>query len=92
MNYGDICQFIRDTCLFTSRDMGYLVPPIQASLISRKRNSAFHSPISTQGWQDINKSPSHKHLGLAFSKICSWDDQNMKKGNDASSSSIYGNL
>ena len=31
-NYRDICQFIRDTCLFTSRDMGYLVPPIQASL------------------------------------------------------------
>ena len=30
-NYGDICQFIRDTCLFTSRDMGYLVPPIQTS-------------------------------------------------------------
>ena len=29
--YGDICQFIRDTCLFTSRYMGYLVPPIQAS-------------------------------------------------------------
>ena len=28
---GDICQFIRDICLFTSRDMGYLVPPIQAS-------------------------------------------------------------
>ena len=26
-NYGDICQFIRDTCLFTLRDMGYLVPP-----------------------------------------------------------------
>ena len=23
----DICQFIRDTCLFSSRDMGYLVPP-----------------------------------------------------------------
>ena len=23
INYGDICQFIRDTCLFTSRDMGY---------------------------------------------------------------------
>ena len=33
INHGDICQFIRDTCLF-SRDMGYLVPPpppIQAS-------------------------------------------------------------
>ena len=27
INYGDICQLIRDTCLFTSRDMGYLVPP-----------------------------------------------------------------
>ena len=22
-NLGNICQFIRDTCLFTSRDMGY---------------------------------------------------------------------
>ena len=21
-NYGDICQFIRDSCLFTGRDMG----------------------------------------------------------------------
>ena len=33
INYGDICHFIRDTCLFASRDMGYLVPPppIQAS-------------------------------------------------------------
>ena len=28
---GKFCQFIRDNCLFTSRDMGYLVPPIQAS-------------------------------------------------------------
>ena len=27
INYWDICQFIRDTCLFTSRVMGYLVPP-----------------------------------------------------------------
>ena len=24
-NYADICRFIRDICLFTSRDMGYLV-------------------------------------------------------------------
>ena len=24
IKYGPICQFIRDTCLFTSRDMGYL--------------------------------------------------------------------
>ena len=32
--HGDICQFIRDvTCLFTSRDMGYLAPPIHASYI-----------------------------------------------------------
>ena len=30
-NYGDICQFIRDTSRFFYRDMGYLVPPIQAS-------------------------------------------------------------
>ena len=30
--YGDIWQFIRDTCLFTTRDMGYLVPPIQAPI------------------------------------------------------------
>ena len=29
-NYEDICRLIRDNCLFTSRDMGYLVPPIQA--------------------------------------------------------------
>ena len=27
IDYGDICQLIRDTCLFTSRDMGYLVTP-----------------------------------------------------------------
>ena len=27
INYGDIRKFIKDTCLFTSRDMGYLVPP-----------------------------------------------------------------
>ena len=26
-NYGVICQFIRDTRLFTSRHMGYWVPP-----------------------------------------------------------------
>ena len=25
INYGDIWQFIRDTCLFTSKDMGYLI-------------------------------------------------------------------
>ena len=31
-NDGDIWQFIRDTCLFTSKDMGYLVPPIQTSI------------------------------------------------------------
>ena len=24
INYGDIGQFIRDTCMFTSMDMGYL--------------------------------------------------------------------
>ena len=30
-NYGDICQYIRDTWLFTSRDMGYCYHPIQAS-------------------------------------------------------------
>ena len=34
INYGDICQFISDACLFTSRDMGYLVPPIQASFVA----------------------------------------------------------
>ena len=33
INYGDICQFIRDTSMFTYRDMGYLVPPY-TSLIS----------------------------------------------------------
>ena len=32
---GVTCQFIRDTCLFTSRDMGYLVPPIHASTVIR---------------------------------------------------------
>ena len=35
-NYGDICQFIRDIGLFTSRDMGYLVPPY-TSLIKGKQ-------------------------------------------------------
>ena len=33
MNYEEIWQFIRDTCLFTSGDMGYLVPPIQVSFM-----------------------------------------------------------
>ena len=33
INNEDICQLIRDVCLFTSRDMGYLVPPIQASQV-----------------------------------------------------------
>ena len=33
IHYEDICQFTRDTCLFTSRDMGYFVPLIQASNI-----------------------------------------------------------
>ena len=28
INYGDISQFIMDTCLFISRDMGYLVTPM----------------------------------------------------------------
>ena len=32
-NYGYICQFLRDTCLFTSRVMGYLVLPIQAFIV-----------------------------------------------------------
>ena len=42
INYGDICQFIRDICLFTSRDMGYLVPPpIQASSILSSRSCHF---------------------------------------------------
>ena len=27
IEYGDIWQFIKDTCLFTSRDIGYLLPP-----------------------------------------------------------------
>ena len=31
--FGDICQLIRDTCLFTSRDMGYLVPPYTSLII-----------------------------------------------------------
>ena len=35
INYGDICRFIRDICLFTSRDIGYLLPPY-TSLIYRK--------------------------------------------------------
>ena len=37
VNYGDIWRFIRDTCLFTSTNMGYLVtppPPIKASLLA----------------------------------------------------------
>ena len=36
IDYGDICKFIRDTCLFTSMDMGYIVlvtpPPSYTSL------------------------------------------------------------
>ena len=33
IDYGDICQFIRDTGLFTSRDinMDIVIPPIQAT-------------------------------------------------------------
>ena len=32
INYEDSCQFIRDTCLLISRDMGYLVPPYTSPL------------------------------------------------------------
>ena len=42
-------------------------------LISRKRNSVFHPRISMDGFI-IGETPSHKHLGLTFSKICSWDE------------------
>ena len=42
-------------------------------LISRKRNSVFHPPISMDG-VIIGKIPSHKHLGLTFLKTCSWDE------------------
>ena len=42
-------------------------------LISRKRNSVFHPPISMDG-VIIGEIPSHKHLGLTFSKTCSWDE------------------
>ena len=44
----DISQFIRDTCLFTSRDMGYLVPPplckshIYIGYISFQNGACFH--------------------------------------------------
>ena len=30
----DICQLLRDTCLFTLRDMGYLVPLKQPSIFN----------------------------------------------------------
>ena len=42
-------------------------------LISRKRNSVYHPPISMDG-VIIGEIPSHKHLGLTFSKTCSWDE------------------
>ena len=42
-------------------------------LISWKRNSVFHPPISMDG-VIIGEIPSHKHLGLTFSKTCSWDE------------------
>ena len=42
-------------------------------LISRKRNSVFHPPISMDGII-IGENPSHNHLGLTFSKTCSWDE------------------
>ena len=41
-------------------------------LISRKRNSVFHTPISMDGVK-IGETPLHKHLGLTFSKTCSWN-------------------
>ena len=33
INYWDICRFTRDICLFTSRDMGYLVPPYTSLIL-----------------------------------------------------------
>ena len=42
-------------------------------LISRKRNLVFHPPISMDG-VIIGEIPSHKHLGLTFSKTCSWGE------------------
>ena len=42
-------------------------------LISRKRNSVFHTPISMDGFIK-GETPSHKHLELTFSKTCSWDE------------------
>ena len=32
LNYGDICKFIRDTCLFTTWDIGN--PPMRASWLN----------------------------------------------------------
>ena len=34
LNYGDTCQFVSETCPFTSRDMGYL-EPIYSSLFNK---------------------------------------------------------
>ena len=42
-------------------------------LISRKRNSVFHPPLSKDG-VIIGETSLHKHLGLTFSKTCSWDE------------------
>ena len=53
INYGDICQFIRDTCLFTSRDMGYLVPPIHASLIQRTLTYLFNFHTSSYAGTNV---------------------------------------
>ena len=42
-------------------------------LIYRERNSVFQTPISMDG-VIIDETPSYKHLGLTFSKTCSWDE------------------
>ena len=50
-NYGDICRFIRDICLFTSRDIGYLVPPYTSLyIVPAYRGFSIILSCKVQGW------------------------------------------
>ena len=60
VNSGDVCQFIRDTCLFTLRDMGYLVPPIQASLIEKDKLVWKMDLFNDEGHPNGNKLRSYR--------------------------------
>ena len=57
INYEDICQLIRDTYLFTSRDMGYMVPPYTnlVSVCLHQIGLQLSSRYQAEGCIQINK-------------------------------------